>query len=478
MITIVGLGPGSFEDLTMKSLNLMKNAKKLYLRTEKHPNVEGIKRMGIKFDTFDKYYDESEDFEEVYKKIARDIVDIEDVVYAVPGHPLVAERSVQLIIEYAQEKNIPVEIIPALSFIDAIINTLKIDPANGLKIIDALDIERQRPDKRVGNIITQVYSRLVASELKIKLMDYYDDEYEIYVIRAAGVEGLERVEKIPLYMLDRLSWIDYLTSVYIPKVEENGKKDFYDLLDIMERLRGDDGCPWDREQTHESLKKYLLEEAYEVLDAIDKDDMDELCEELGDVLLQIVFHSQIAKEFGEFNIYDVVDGICQKMIKRHPHVFSENVVNSVDDVLDNWQQIKKKEKNIDSYTMEMKRIPKSMPSLIRSYKVQEKAKEVGFDWDDVSDAIKKIQEEYLEVLEAIKIGDNNKIEEEIGDLVFAVVNVARFCNINPEIALTKTVEKFIKRFEYIEQKADKLGKNLKDMTLEEMDEIWNQSKNT
>ncbi|MCX7696004.1 MAG: nucleoside triphosphate pyrophosphohydrolase [Caloramator sp.] len=478
MITIVGLGPGSFEDLTMKSLSLMKNAKRLYLRTEKHPNVEEIKKMGIKFDTFDKYYDESEDFEEVYKKIARDIVDIEDVVYAVPGHPLVAERSVQLIIEYAKEKDIPVEIIPALSFIDAIINTLKIDPANGLKIIDALDIERQRPDKRVGNIITQVYNRLVASELKIKLMDYYDDEYEIYVIRAAGVEGLERVEKIPLYMLDRLNWIDYLTSVYIPKVEENSKKDFYDLLDIMERLRGDDGCPWDREQTHESLKKYLLEEAYEVLDAIDKDDMDELCEELGDVLLQIVFHSQIAKEFGEFNIYDVVNGICQKMIKRHPHVFSDSVVNSVDDVLDNWQQIKKKEKNIDSYTKEMQRIPKSMPSLIRSYKVQEKAKEVGFDWDDVSDAIKKVQEEYLEVLEAIEIGDNNKIEEEIGDLVFAVVNVARFCNINPEIALTKTVEKFIKRFEYIENKADEMGKSLKDMTLEEMDEIWNQSKNT
>ncbi|GFR35650.1 MazG family protein [Thermobrachium celere] len=388
MITIIGLGPGSFDDLTIKSLNLMKQAKRLYLRTEKHPNVEQIKNMGIKFETFDKYYDESEDFEEVYKRIAEDIVSMEDVVYAVPGHPLVAERSVQLILKYAEEKNIKVEIVPALSFIDAIVNTLKIDPAEGLKIIDALDIERQKPDKRVGNVITQVYNRLVASELKIKLMDYYNDEEEIFVIRAAGVEGLERIEKIPLFMLDRLTWIDYLTSVYIPPKKE-GKKDFNDLLDIMEKLRSDEGCPWDREQTHESLKRYLIEEAYEVVDAIDKDDMDELCEELGDVLLQIVFHSQIAREFGEFNIYDVINGICDKMIKRHPHVFGNIEVDSVKEVLDNWQEIKKKEKRIESYFEEMQRIPKSMPSLLRSYKIQEKAKEVGFDWDNVSEAIKK-----------------------------------------------------------------------------------------
>ncbi|CDF59091.1 nucleoside triphosphate pyrophosphohydrolase [Thermobrachium celere] len=476
MITIIGLGPGSFDDLTIKSLNLMKQAKRLYLRTEKHPNVEQIKNMGIKFETFDKYYDESEDFEEVYKRIAEDIVSMEDVVYAVPGHPLVAERSVQLILKYAEEKNIKVEIVPALSFIDAIVNTLKIDPAEGLKIIDALDIERQKPDKRVGNVITQVYNRLVASELKIKLMDYYNDEEEIFVIRAAGVEGLERIEKIPLFMLDRLTWIDYLTSVYIPPKKE-GKKDFNDLLDIMEKLRSDEGCPWDREQTHESLKRYLIEEAYEVVDAIDKDDMDELCEELGDVLLQIVFHSQIAREFGEFNIYDVINGICDKMIKRHPHVFGNIEVDSVKEVLDNWQEIKKKEKRIESYFEEMQRIPKSMPSLLRSYKIQEKAKEVGFDWDNVSKAIKKIEEEYKEVLEAVNIGDNNLIEEEIGDLMFAVVNVARFCNINPEMALTKTIEKFIKRFEYIEKTAVSLGKNLKDMSLSEMDELWNQSKN-
>lgn len=476
MITIIGLGSGSFDDLTIKSLNLMKQAKRLYLRTEKHPNVEQIKNMGIKFETFDKYYDESEDFEEVYKRIAEDIVSMEDVVYAVPGHPLVAERSVQLILKYAEEKNIKVEIVPALSFIDAIVNTLKIDPAEGLKIIDALDIERQKPDKRVGNVITQVYNRLVASELKIKLMDYYNDEEEIFVIRAAGVEGLERIEKIPLFMLDRLTWIDYLTSVYIPPKKE-GKKDFNDLLDIMEKLRSDEGCPWDREQTHESLKRYLIEEAYEVVDAIDKDDMDELCEELGDVLLQIVFHSQIAREFGEFNIYDVINGICDKMIKRHPHVFGNIEVDSVKEVLDNWQEIKKKEKRIESYFEEMQRIPKSMPSLLRSYKIQEKAKEVGFDWDNVSEAIKKIEEEYKEVLEAVNIGDNNLIEEEIGDLMFAVVNVARFCNINPEMALTKTIEKFIKRFEYIEKTAVSLGKNLKDMSLSEMDELWNQSKN-
>jgi tetrapyrrole methylase family protein/MazG family protein len=220
----------------------------------------------------------------------------------------------------------------------------------------------------------------------------------------------------------------------------------------------------------------LIEESYEVLDAIDKDDMSGLCEELGDVMLQIVFHSQIAKEFGEFDIRDVVHGITDKMITRHSHVFGEDKCETPADVLENWESIKKVEKNIESYTEGLKLVPRSLPALLRSYKIQEKAAKVGFDWDKIDDAVSKIHEELGEFLEVYKTQKNGRIIEELGDLIFAIVNVSRFLEINPEFALTNTIEKFITRFEYIEDGAAKQGKKLENMTLSEMDELWNAAK--
>lgn len=344
MIKIVGLGPGSEEDLTLKCINALKYANNLYLRTHKHPCVDYIKSLGIEFKTFDDLYDEGESFDEVYEKIARNIVNLKDVTYAVPGHPLVAEKSVQLILEYSKLQGIEVEIIPALSFVDVITNVLKIDPIEGLKIIDGLELDKQKPDINVGNIITQVYSKMVASDVKLKLMEYYDDEQQVFVIRAAGVKELEKVKKVPLYEIDRIEWIDYLTSIYIPPVTKPKKYNFDNLIDLMKKLRSENGCPWDREQTHESLKRYIVEEAYEVIDAIDNYNMEALCEELGDLLLQVVFHSQIAEENGEFDVKDVINGITNKMIKRHTHVFGEDICETSDDVLLNWEKIKQKEK--------------------------------------------------------------------------------------------------------------------------------------
>jgi tetrapyrrole methylase family protein/MazG family protein len=389
---------------------------------------------------------------------------------------LVAERSVQLILQYAREKGIEVEIVPAISFVDAVINAVNKDPVEGLKIIDGLQLEKQRPDIEVGNIITQVYSKFVASNIKIRLMEFYDDEQEIYMIRAAGVPELEKIEVMPLFEIDRVSWVDYLTSIYIPPVKKKTKYGFSDLLDVMERLRGEDGCPWDREQTHESLKKYLIEESYEVIDAIDKDDMTGLAEELGDVLLQVVFHSQMGKEFGEFDITDVVHGITHKMISRHSHVFGEDVCNTSEDVLSTWEANKKKEKKFESHTDDLKAIPKSLPALLRSYKLQEKAASIGFDWEDVEGPISKVHEELNEFLEVYKTQEYGKIIEEMGDLIFSVVNVCKFMKIDPEQALTSTIEKFIERFEYMEKESAKLGKKLDEMTLTEMDILWNNAK--
>lgn len=481
MIKVVGLGPGSKEALTLGTIEVLKSTKKVYLRTEKHPTVEYLKAFGIEYETFDKKYDSMDSFDEVYDSIAKDIVkvykELDDVVYAVPGHPLVAEKSVNNLIKLCDENSIELKIYPAVSFVDAMIESLRIDPIEGIKIIDAFNIKNQILDKRLGTIVTQVYNGFIASEVKLALLEYYGDEEEIYFVRAAGVEGLESIRKIKLYELDRQPDIDYLTSIFIPK-SLNNTKDFYDLLNIMEKLRGEDGCPWDREQDHDSLKKYLIEESYEVLEAIDEKDDDMLIEELGDVLLQIVFHAQIGKEEGFFNINDVIKGICNKMIERHPHVFGEIQVNSSYQVLDNWDKIKKEEKGYNSHTDELRHVAKTLPSLIRAEKIQRKAAKVGFDWDKVEDALNKVSEEFYEVKDVYKNNNREKILEELGDLIFAVVNVARFLDIDPEHALNYTIDKFINRFEYIERSAANIGVKMEDMTLEEMDQLWEKAKKT
>ncbi len=251
---------------------------------------------------------------------------------------------------------------------------------------------------------------------------------------------------------------------------------FEDLLEIMKVLRSSDGCPWDREQDHESLKKYLIEETYEVLEAIDLKSPAKLCEELGDVLLQVVFHARVAEENRQFSMKDVVHTVSEKMVSRHRHVFGEEHAETAEDVVDLWEEIKKEEKGSKTQTSVLKDVPPILPALMRSYKVQEKAAKVGFDWDHIDDAWKKVIEETEELHEAYKCGEKEKTEEELGDLLFAVVNVARFLKIEPELALAGTINKFIRRFEYIEEKSRETGKVLTEMTLGEMDELWEEAK--
>lgn len=478
MITVVGLGPGSKDALTIGALEILKNDN-IYFRTKKHPNVEYLESMGVKFKTYDSFYEEYNNFDHIYKAIAEDLIKIHEekgnVVYAVPGHPLVAEKSVVLLLDLCNGKGIETKLIPSVSFIDAVIESLRLDPIEGLKIIDAFDIKDQVMDKRVGVIITQVYNRFIASEVKLSLCEYYKDDTEIYFVRAAGIEGQESIRKIKLYDLDRQEDIDYLTSVYIPKnLEET--KDFQDLLNVMTTLRSEEGCMWDLEQTHESLKRNLIEECYEVIEAIDESDDINLIEELGDVLFQVVFHAQIGKEDGYFNINDVIEGITNKMIKRHPHIFSDVKVRDTEEILNNWDDIKGKEKSFNTYTDTLKHIPKCMPGLIRADKVQRKAGKVGFDWDTVEPAMEKVLEELQEIKDVYKTSDVSKIQEEVGDLIFSTVNIARLLDIDPEFAVNYTIDKFIKRFQFIEESGIKRGKDIKEMSLEEMEILWNESK--
>lgn len=269
--------------------------------------------------------------------------------------------------------------------------------------------------------------------------------------------------------------IDYLTSVYIPK-DTNNKKDFYDLVNTIEVLRSEEGCSWDREQTHESIKNCLLEEAYEVIEAIENDDIDGLIEELGDVLLQVVFHSVIGKEDGYFNISDVIEAITSKMIYRHPHVFGNTVANTSEEVLKNWDELKKQEKNYETITEEIEGIAKTLPALIKAHKVQKKVAKVGFDFKDVIEAATKVEEEKNEILDVYKTNNREKIMNEVGDLLFACVNVSRLLEVDEEEALNKSINKFIKRFAFVEKELSKAGKDIKSSTIDEMNLLWEESK--
>lgn len=353
-ITIVGLGPGGSEHLTLAIYKEMKKHPNIFLRTEQHPVVAYLREENINFKTFDYAYDEMDSFDDVYAHITDKIIkeaQNRDVLYAVPGHPYVAERTVEYILNECKLQGIDKKVYPAMSFVDAMFMALELDPVNGFQLIDGLSLREQKPDPNIHNLITQVYDPYIASEVKLELMHHYDDEQEIYVVRAAGVPEEERIEKISLFELDRLGWIDYLTTIFIPKVDKSEKKyyNMNNLIDIMETLRNKQGCPWDAKQTHQSLKPYLIEESNEVIEAIDEEDDSALEEELGDVLLQVVFHSQIAKERGAFRIEDVIRGISEKLIFRHPHVFGDQKASTEEDVAKIWAEQKEKEKQNKKY---------------------------------------------------------------------------------------------------------------------------------
>ncbi len=248
----------------------------------------------------------------------------------------------------------------------------------------------------------------------------------------------------------------------------------YDLVDIVEILRSPEGCPWDREQTHESVKRAFIEETYEVVEAIDQKDTEHLKEELGDVLLQVVFHTQMEREKGTFQLDDVADGICKKLIYRHPHVFGEVQVSGTDEVLDNWDQLKRKEKGQETDTDTLRSVAQSLPALWRAEKVQKKAKKAGFDWPDLSGPLNKIDEEVDELKTAVH--DQSNFEEELGDLLFAIVNLSRFLDVDCEAALRSVTDKFIDRFSEVEQLASEQGKAMDEMTLDELDHLWEEAK--
>ncbi|PEJ59838.1 nucleoside triphosphate pyrophosphohydrolase [Bacillus sp. AFS002410] len=478
-ITVLGLGAGDLNQLPFGIYKVLQKTDNLYLRTKDHPVISELEKEGLTFQSFDEIYEKHDRFEEVYQEIVQALVkasEAESITYAVPGHPLVAEKTVQLLIELADKGTIQLDIKGGQSFLDAMFTSLKIDPIEGFQFVDATDLEQEQITFRQHLIICQVYDQMTASHTKLKLMEQLPDDYEVVIVTAAGSAD-ELISRVPLYEMDRNTTINNMTSVYVPPVknEEDLYHQFETLRSVIATLRGPDGCPWDQKQTHVSLKKYLLEEAYELIEAIDEEDDDHIIEELGDVLLQVMLHAQIGEDEGYFSIQDVIQVLVSKLIYRHPHVFSTVHVNNEEEVLKNWQELKQAEKGhvVESV---LSGIPKELSGLLKAEKLQRKAAKVGFDWKELPPVVDKVREELTEVLDAIESKDQSKIEAELGDLLFSIVNLARFIDVNPEEAILKTNMKFTKRFQYIETRLNEINKTFSDVSLEEMDEIWNEAK--
>lgn len=507
-ITIVGLGPGAAGNLSLETMELLQECKQVILRTAVHPTVEELRKRNVSFISCDDLYEKSSSFEEVYNSVVERVLAASengDVVYAVPGSPLVAERTVVLMRDAAKNQGKRLVIKPAMSFLDLAYVDLGIDPIAGLRIIDAQDFGAIAAGGQYPLMITQVYSQLVASDLKIALMENLPDEYEIFFLRNLGLPD-EECRSIQLFELDRQPNIDHLTSIYVPpmandaellsfgpdeeeddkfiiadeyedELEETTSYDDFDiqpLADVIRTLREPGGCPWDIEQTHASIRSNMIEEVYEYLEAVDAGDYDGMREELGDVLMQVVFHARMAQESGRFDLQDIIDEVVDKLIRRHPHVFGNTHVAGSDEVLVNWEAIKKQEKTERKHVLDG--VTQGLPALLRAYKVQSKAAKVGFDWDDVKDVWAKVEEELSELREAIATGNKEAAEAELGDVIFAIVNYARFNKIEPETALNGTNNRFTNRFNHVEQCVVASGKQWEDFSLAELDQFWNEAK--
>lgn len=477
-IYLVGLGPGNPNQLTLEAWEILNAADEIWLRTEHHPTVAKIPRK-TKLHTFDAIYEAAESFSAVYEKITAEVLRLADerpyVVYAVPGHPFVAEEAAVRIAEQAAEKGIVCKVVEGLSFLEPTFSALKVDPFPEMVITDAVTLQTMYhpsfpPDRPA--LIGQVYSQQVASDLKLTLMAVYPDEFPVVLVHGAGTVE-EKVEHLMLFEIDRSEEIGLLTSLYLPALGENTSIEHFQ--DLIAHLRAPEGCPWDRKQDHQTLRRNLLEEAYEVLEAIDEDDADKMQEELGDLLLQIVLHAQIGMEYGEFGMTDVISGIYEKLYRRHPHVFGNaEESDDPDEVLANWEKIKaeerknqpKKEKGI------LDGVSKALPALSLAEIYMNRASRVGFKWNEMAQVIAKVEEEFDEFANA----DDDSKHEEFGDVLFALTNLARWHEIDPEAALRDACKKFYERFTFLEAQARKDGKEMSDFSIETMLAFWNEAK--
>jgi tetrapyrrole methylase family protein/MazG family protein len=495
-ITIIGLGPGSINDLTLQAREMLAQAahdqQPVYFRTIIHPTVESLKQdlPHLQIESFDRFYDESQDWSTLYQQIAEEVCHLatsRPILYVVPGHPLIGETSVQLVLRIARERKLSTAIVAGLSFIEPVCTMLELDPfESGTQIIDATNLAALGMHEVSGKIIptvpllvVQLYNRRVASQVKLALGECYPDEWPVKLVCAAGIDRDEQVIEMPLYELDRNTFANHLSTLYVPPVGELSAHRLPETLRyLIMRLRRDpDGCPWDRQQTHESLTRYLLEETYEVVEALEEHDMHKLAEELGDVLLQIYLHAEIARQEENFSIGDVFEQISTKLIRRHPHIFGDVEVSGAGQVVLNWEAIKKQERaqagKVIEHESMLDRIPPASPALTMSQEYQKRVRKVGFEHPNVQGVHAKFAEEIEELHQATTLEEQR---EEIGDLLFVIAHWALWLKIDAEEALRRANRKFRDRFQAMEEYARQQGRELISYTPEEWEALWQRAK--
>jgi len=449
----------------------------VWLRTRQHPTVAALPSQ-LQIHSFDELYESEHSFEAVYAAIVERVLELgkraEGVTYCVPGHPFVAEATGPEIARRATEQGIALRLVEGISFLEPTFSALGLDPYPRLMLFDAMTLGQSHVPEFAPSspvLIAQIYSRLVAAEVKSTLNSIYPDEHPVRLVHQAGTRE-QMVEDLALYEMDRSEHIGLLTSLYVPPL---GKGTAFEAFqEIVAHLRAPDGCPWDKEQTHQSLRQHLLEESYETIAAMDANDAAGMREEFGDLLLQIVLNAQIASEEGEFTANDVIHGIYDKIIRRHPHVFGDVKVAGVEGVLTNWEKLKERErKGSEQEKGLLDGVPVALPALSQAQEYQDRAARVGFDWPEIQGVLDKIAEEINEV----KSAENEAaLSDELGDLLFALVNLARWKKVDAESALRGTNRKFKRRFAYVEGGAISQGRNLTDLSLDEMEALWQGAK--
>lgn len=476
-LTIVGLGPGDASLITRQVWHLLSSASEIYLRTSHHPAAAQLPDH-LLLHSFDDVYETAESFADVYETIAQTLVRLaatSDVVYAVPGNPYVGEATVTAANKAAREASIAVTVLPGLSFVEPVLAALEVDLLDGVQVVDALALSGflfapLNPD--VPALVGQVYSRHAASELKLVLLSVYGEQHEVALIHAAGTAD-EQVERLPLYEIDRSDHISHLTSLYVPPLPI--KADLTALAETVAVLRSPGGCPWDMEQTPQSMRDGFLEEAYEVLAALDAGDEDNLREELGDLLYHIVMQAQMASEAEVFRLSDVVAGIEAKLKRRHPHVWGDWAVSDTAQVLLNWDKLKEQEKaHLEEQPQSiLDGILEQLPALVRSQKIQGRVARQGFDWPDIEGVYDKLAEEVAE-MKAAQTSEERVME--LGDVLFVVANLARWLDVDAESALREANDRFAVRYKQVERLAAERGLDMRQMDINALETLWQEAK--
>ncbi len=486
-VVVVGLGPGDGSLVLPAARAALVGSEVRFTRTARHPAIDDLAGDGVALESFDPLYDAAHDLDDCYRAIVAALVaaaaEHERVAYAVPGNPAVAERTVELLRDAAARGEIVLDVVPGLSFADLAWARLGIDPmATGARLVDARTLDRARLDPSSPVLVAQCDTSLVLSDVKLALLEVLPPEAPITVLQRLGLHD-ESVVEVALADLDRVVTPDHLTALAVPASEANATHELARLLALAERLRGPGGCPWDAEQTHHSLTRYLLEESYEVVEAVEglparapedvaADDPAyvALVDELGDLLYQVIFHAVLAEEAGAFDMADVARGIHDKLVRRHPHVFGEpgdamSDADSSDAVMANWEQIKKDEKGTESIVAS---ITPGLPSLLYAHKLYRKAASVGLDPGDVDESLRRIDG----AVSALRTGADDGSEAVLGELLSAAVALARALGLDTESALRGWAARFRDRFEAMEVLARDRGLDLHRLDHEAVGALW------